>query len=250
MNKDWVLGLAVLLLLTACQRSTQLAVYTVSEAEGEEATGLHQLEITLLPYDRDSIFEALAQQAPEPEPQPPQDLVDLRDSVSVAQERWREAEAAWNEIRSELQSLSERMEGMDRSSTAYYQLYRRFDELDGQLRGLDRVKQRYFDAYTELQSAYSTRADSFSAVLAAWEDIAFEGYVEIVDSLLEARGEALYDTTEAGWAFFQAPRGRWWVYTRFELPFEELYWNVPYRSTGGADTLTLNSANAEVRPIF
>lgn len=250
MNKHWVLGLAVLLLLTACQRSTQLAVYAVSEGEGEEATGLHQLEITLLPYDRDSIFEVLAQQASEPEPQPPQDLVDLRDLVSVAQERWRQSEASWNDIRSELQALNQRMEGMDRSSTEYFQLYRRFDDLDGQLRRLDREKQSYFDAYTALQSDYSTRADSFSAVLAAWEDIAFERYVEIVDSLLEAVGEPLYDTTDVGWAFFQAPRGRWWVYTRFELPFEELYWNVPYRSAGGADTLILNSANAKVRPIF
>jgi len=192
----------------------------------------------------------LAQQAPEPEPLPPQDLVDLRDSVSVAQERWRETEGSWNDIRSELQSLSQRMEGMNRSSTEYFRLYRRFDDLEGQLWRLDREKQRYFDAYTELQRAYGTRADSFTAVLAAWEDIAFERYVELVDSLVEARGETLYDTTEAGWAYFQVPRGGWWIYTRFELPFEELYWNVPYRSSGGADTLILDGSNAEVRPIF
>lgn len=251
MNKHWVLGLATLVLLTACQRSTQLAVRAESNGEGEEVMGRAQLEIKLLRYDRDSIFVTLARQAPEPEPQPPQDLLDLRDSVSIAQERWREAEASWNDLRSELQSLSERMESMDRTSTEYFQLYRRFEDLDRQLRRLDRDKRIYFDRFTELQTAYTARADSFSAVVASWEDIAFERYAEIVDSLLEARGEELYDTTDAeGWAYFQVPRGRWWIHTRFELPFEELYWSVPYRSGGGADTVILNSSNAEVRPIF
>jgi len=251
MNKHWVLGLAMLVLLTACQRSTQLAVRAVSDGESEEMMGRAQLEIKLVRYDRDSIFETLARQAPEPEPQPPQDLLDLRDSVSTAQERWRETEASWNDLRSELQSLYERMQRMNRATTEYAQAYRRFDDLDGQLRRLDRDKQRYFDRFTELQSAYTTRADSFSAVLAAWEDIAFERYAEIADSLLEAQGEELYDTTDAeGWVYFQAPRGHWWIHTRFELPFEELYWNVPYRSTGGADTVILNSSNAQLRPIF
>ncbi len=88
-------------------------------------------------------------------------------------------------------------------------------------------------------------------MLAAWEDIAFESYAEIADSLLEAVGAELYDTTDAeGWVSYQAPRGRWWIHTRFELPFEELYWNVPYQSTGGADTVILNSSNAQLRPIF
>ncbi len=76
-------------------------------------------------------------------------------------------------------------------------------------------------------------------------------YTEIVDSLVEARGEELVDTTNAtGWADFSVPRGRWWVHTRTELVFEELYWNLPYGSTGGADTLVLNASNAETRPIF
>ncbi len=73
-----------------------------------------------------------------------------------------------------------------------------------------------------------------------------------MDSLLEARGaEELYDTTDAsGWAYVVVPGGQWWAYTRYELPFEELYWNVPYQSAGGADTLILNKSNADVRSIF
>jgi hypothetical protein len=252
MNKHWVLGLAVLAALTACSRSTQLAVRAVSEGAGGEEVGRTQQVIRLIPYDRDSIFEALTEAATDPEPQPPEDLMVLRDSVSNAQYRWTEAEGAWNDMRSQMQQLSDRMQNMDRASNEYAQAYRRFDDLDAQVRRLDRVKQQYFDRFTELQGQYRARADSFNAVLQAWEDAAFYPYGETVDSLLEAMGrEELVDTTDAdGWTFFSVPRGSWWVHTRASLVFEQLYWNVPYQSAGGADTLVLNNANADLRPIF
>jgi hypothetical protein len=142
MNKHWVLGLALLVTLTACSRSTQLAVQAVAEGTDGEEMARNQQVIRLLPYDRDSLFEVLATTASDPEPQPPRDLIDLRDSVAVAQEEWTTAEAAWNDMRSQMQQLSERMENMDRASNEYAQAYRRFDDLDRQVRRLDRDKQR------------------------------------------------------------------------------------------------------------
>ena len=251
MNKHWVLALAALVLLGACSRSTQLAVRAVTSTEGGEEMPRAQQIITLLPFDRDSIFSAMGERASAPEPQPPTRLLELRDSVSAAQERWRDAEAAWNDMRSEQQTLSERMQGMSRTSDEYFQAYERFDNLDVQVRRLDREKQGYFDRFTELQSGYTAVADSFSAVLTAWEDAAFEDYGEVADSLTEVLGEALEDTTDAsGWAYFTVPRGQWWIHTRAELVFEEQYWNLSYNSSGGTDTLVLNNSNAEVRPLF
>jgi hypothetical protein len=250
MNKRWVLGLAVAVLLIGCNRSTQLAVRSVS-GEGEAETARAQQVVRLLPYDRDSIFAALASQGAEPEPQPPADLIELRDSVAIAQSSWTEAEAVWNDMRSELQSLSERMDRMDRASREYADAYRRFVDLEIQEARLDREKQRYFDSFTDLQGDYRAGADSFNAVLEAWGDLAFEDYGEIVDSLIEALGEELVDTAgPSGWAYFSVPRGHWWIHTRAKLVFEELYWNLPYESTGGADSLVLNNANADVRAIF
>lgn len=252
MNKHWVLGLGFLVTIAACGRSTQLAVHAVSEgAEGEEVARNQQV-IRMLPYDRDSIFAVLSASASEPEPQPPSDLIALRDTVAEAQEQWVDSEAAWNDMRSQMQQLSDRMQNMDRASNEYAQAYRRFDELDRQVRQLDRAKQRYFETFTDLQEQYRARADSFNAVYQAWSDAAFDTYGEIVDSLLEVRGlEELSDTTEAdGMAYFTLPRGNWWIHTRAALVFEELYWNVPYQSTGGVDTVTLDNSNAQVRPIF
>jgi hypothetical protein len=242
------MGVAALLLLSACGRSTQLAVRAASD--GDE-TALSQQVIRLLKYDRDSIFSYLASLSSTPEPQPPEDLIQLRDSVAAAQIAWTEAEAAWNEGRSEMQTLSTRMENMNRTSDEYFAAYQQFDDLDVLVRRLDRAKQTYFETFTELQGAYRARADSFNVVAETWADAAFEDFGVIVDSLIEARGEELVDTTDAsGWAFFQVPRGEWWVHTRSKLVFEELYWNVLYSSGGGTDTLILNESNAQTRPIF
>ncbi len=251
MNKHWVLGVVTLLAFSACNRATELAVQAASEGADGEVMAQGQLVVQALPFDRDSIFQALASQAAAPEPQPPADLIELRDSVSVARQRWTEAEAAWNEMRSELQSLSERMRNMDRASREYANLFSRFDELDSQVGRLERVQTRYFEAFTGLQGTYRARADSFNAVLQAWEERAFVDYPEARDSLIEVLGEVLEDTTDdSGWAYFRVPRGTWWIYARTKLVFEELYWNVPYASAGGTDTLVINESNAEVRPIF
>ncbi len=250
MNKHWVLAVLALSLLSACKRPTELAVRALSGVEGEEPVPLAKQVIRVLPYDRDSIFDALAARAPQPEPQPPAELLSLRDSLATARKRWTDAESEWNELRSELEQLTERMKKMDRSSDEYFKAFRRWDQLDAQVRKLDRIQKRYFDEFTKLQNVYRALADSFNAVVTTWEDETFEDFESIVDSLTKERQE-LVDTTDAGgWAYFRVPRGRWWVHTRAKLVFEELYWNVPYESMGGVDTLILNRANAEIRPIF
>lgn len=252
MNKHWVLFLAALIPLTACGGATDLSVRVVSGGEGEESRGLANQVVRMLPYDRDSIFNALAQLAEESEPKPPQDLLTLRDSVAAARERWQTAETQWNDIRSELQELSERLQTLSRSSDEYFRGFQRFQELDRRVSGLEREQRQAFQQFTSLDSLYRARADSFSAVFQAWGDVAFDGYGLIVDSLLEAGGvQELWDTADGqGWASFRVPRGQWWLYTRAELVFDELYWNVPYQSEGGADTLILNRSNAEIRPVF
>ena len=92
MNKHQVLFLVTLLTVGACKGPTQLAVRAVSSGPEGKIVGRPQLVIRLLPYNRDSIFSLLAGRASRPEPQAPADLVELRDSIAVAQSRWRDAE--------------------------------------------------------------------------------------------------------------------------------------------------------------
>jgi hypothetical protein len=41
--------------------------------------------------------------------------------------------------------------------------------------------------------------------------------------------------------------GNWWIHARYDLPYAELYWNVPIEKDGEVQ-LQLTRENAEVRP--
>lgn len=253
MKRVLALGLG-LASLGACSRSGELVVQAaIGRDTTGAATGIDKLVIDLLPFDRDSIFEVLTRQASAPEPPIPPDLMALRDSLAAARELWTQAESQWNAVRAEMQDLSGSMDGMNRGSREYVQAYGRFTDLESQERSLARAKDQAFAEYEALQGRYSARADSIKVVRFNWEDEAFARYGEIVDSLLEASGRQIHtDTTGGGgYAVFRVPAGRWHVYTRYELPFEELYFNLPVQiEAGQQDTLRLTRDTAEIRPLL
>ena len=252
-KRGWSLLLCVVA-GSACSRSGELVVHAAFGRDTAGApTGIDRLVVDLLPYDRDSIFDALAAQAPTPEPEIAPDLLALRDSLAAARQLWTESESAWNVVRDQLERLSEQMQGMNRRSREYMEAFSRFDELDRQRVALERAKDQAFREYERLQRQYSVRADSIKVVRFNWEDDAFARFDEIVDSLLTATGRQIYtDTTSGGgYAVFRAPAGRWYVYTRYELPFQELYYNIPVQlEAGQTDTLPLTRDTAQVRPLL
>lgn len=245
--------LAILLLslapmLAAC--GSQLTVEVRTEA-GEATQPVEDLEVQFLPFDRDSLFEAMAAQASEPEPQVPAELQTQFDSVQALQETWREAETRWNDVRDSLRQLSSRLEGLDRRSREYRELFDAFGPLERRERALNRQRQETFDTFTALQQATQTRLDSVRAVIQSWEDLAFAEYADIRDGLLESLGrEIVVDTTNAeGLITRKLPGGMWWIHARVAVPSGELYWNVP-TDPAATDTLRLMPENAERRLAF
>lgn len=249
------LALAVLVvalpLLAACGGG-EVTVRVMSSTEDGEATPVEDAEVTFLPYDRDSVFSVLAERAEEAEPKPPAELKDQVQQVIDAQSEWRAAEERWANLRDSLKSLKSRMDGLDRTSKEYLQLFEQFNQLEERVNQLEARKDRLFDRFDSLQKATIQRQDSMRAVIQSWEEEAYRNYIPITDSLLRQRGvdpqEIPRDTTDAqGYAEVSLPGGDWWVYTRTSPgPYEELYWNehiVP----GQVDTLVLNRDNAEVR---
>ncbi|MFQ5890238.1 MAG: hypothetical protein ACE5JR_09310 [Gemmatimonadota bacterium] len=234
--------------LSGCGGS-DLTVQVLQEGAQGAATGVKNHVVFFIPFDRDSLFEALAAQAPEPEPRIPDDLLEAFDRISNLQEEWRQADAAWAEVRDSLQRLSDRLRGMDRRSRQYLQLFRRFTALEGRERQLNRQKQRAFDAFDNLQKAALTRADSVRAVIESWEDVAFADYSDIEADLLEAMEREIYqDTTDAdGYVTRRLPGGAWYVHSRLPIPSGELYWNVRV-DPRQVDTLRLSRDNGEPRP--
>lgn len=243
-------GLVALLPILAACGGSELTVMVLA-GEGDEQQPVANHQIVLLPFNRDSVFETLAAQAEEAEPQIPADLQAQFDSVAAMQEVWRADEAEWAEAREALQNLSGRLERLDRRSREYQQLYRQFDGLESTERRLNNTRQQAFQAFDELQRQTLARADSARGVIEAWEDIAFIDYMDIEAEILQDLGrEIAYDTTDAGGAVTTSlPDGTWYIHTRLSLPFSELYWNVPV-DPAATDTIQLTSGNAEERIKF
>ncbi len=243
-----ILSLLLAPLLAACGKDLTVEVY--SEA-GDEMQPVEDLEVQFLPFDRDSLFDALAARAQDPEPRVPDELRVQFDSVQTLQAAWREAESRWNDTRDSLRQLSDRLKGLDRRAREYRELFDRFNAMDQRERSLNQRRQRTFDAFTSLQVATQARFDSVRAVIQSWEDVAFADYTDLRDGLLEALGrEVVFDTTDAeGRITRKFPSGTWWVYTRVPVPSGELYWNVPV-DLSATDTLRLEPGNAEHRLAF
>lgn len=249
------IGLAILttLAFTACGPADA----TVFVALGDEANPepLDAVEVRLLPYDRDQIFDSLASEAAIPEPQVPPDLLAAQEEIAQAQQAWRDSETRWGVLRDTLQKLNDAMEGLNRAESLYRQLFMDYEDLEGDYQAADRNMGRLFNEFDALQQAAIGRMDSMRAVQGDWADQAFEDYDLVRFMKIEASGlEELADTTEAnGIADFQdgvAP-GMYWVHARHRLPYDELYWNVPVTITREEPfVLRLSRENADVRPIF
>jgi len=256
MRRSW---LAVLLLgstLTVACGQGQVVVSAEVEVPNPEGEGMvvrpiADTEVQLLPFNRDLVFDSLAEAFPTPEPTIPEDLLEAQEAIAIAQEEWRAAEQTWGQGRARLQEITQEMEGLSRGEAQYVALFREFQDVEGAVSRAERVKDQAFARFTELQEGYIQRADSMRLVREQWGDEAFASYGDVfLMKLRESGREILTDTTDAaGMAGFEVPPGQWWVYARTELPFSELYWNLPITvERGNPVQVSLNASTAEVRP--
>jgi hypothetical protein len=220
-------------------------------AQEGEGTPLSALQVRLLPFDRDALFDSLAQAYPQPEPQIPDTIFQLQQAVIERQREWQRAQVRWGTLRDSLQVLSNRMQGMPRGSGEYLVLFRDFNDLADEVDQLERQSNQAFEAFTNLQSRLTTEAQEITLQRELWADEAFAPADSIFQARLAERGgtEQVDTTSAQGVARFRNVRpGRWWVYSRFDRQFDELYWNVPIEVERGEDVqLILSEENAEAR---
>lgn len=247
---------ALLLGSTACSSPEVVVEAAIVQESTGETRALSDLPIRLLPYDRDAVFDSLEAVAATPEPSIPADLLAAQQTVREAQEAHSLAEARWQTVRDSLRVLSEATQRMSqqglRGTPQYQRAFDAFGAIDSQEGQLRAQAEAAFDRFTALQEATIERADSVRVVREAWADEAFRDFQDVVDAHLDRTGrEEFADTTNAaGLANFRVPAGQWWVYARYTLPYEELYWNLPIEVTGDGAQVQLNSENAERRPVF
>ncbi|MCY3546176.1 MAG: hypothetical protein OXH49_04800 [Gemmatimonadetes bacterium] len=252
-------GLAAILvttILAACGPGEATIIVALGDETSEDANALDGVEVRLLPYDRDQVFDSLtavAAAAGMPEPEVPPDLLAAQEEIAQAQQEWRDTETRWNVLRDSLQTLNNAMEGLNRAQRAYMDLYNQYQDLEGDYNRAEQQVGRLFDNFTSLQDAAIGRMDSINIVQADWADQAFEDVSLIIAAKTELAGlEEHADTTGVeGVAAFEAAPGQYWVYARHELPYNELYWNIPIAITREEPVvLRLTRDNAVVRQIF
>lgn len=238
------------MLLGACGGGEVVVQATADVADGQ-VRPIPGLPVRALPYDRDAVFDSLRAIYPTPEPEIPAQLALLQDSMARAQDAWRTSEARWRTGRDSLRALQQRLDGMSRASGEYVVLFRRFSELETQVNAAQRTMDQEFNRFETMQSRYTSSAEEISRARDQWADAAFADVESAIEARLQAsrRAEAADTTNENGIARLSRLKpGQWWIHARYDLPFEELYWNVPVNVEGEQVQIQLTRETAQVRP--
>lgn len=219
---------------------------------GPISRALSEVEVRLLPYDRDAVFDSITAAYPTTEPAIPPELLAAREQVRAAQSDLEQAQTRWNTLRDTLQDLGSAMESLDRRSAEYTLLFRDFTILEEQLPSVQRQSDAAFARFDSLQRGSIRASDSVRILRENWSDGAFADVSAIFTAKVEASGlDVAVDTTDArGVAnqHLQVAPGRYWIHARYELPYVELYWNVPVSVDRGEPVqVRLTRENAQER---
>jgi hypothetical protein len=248
----------VALALGACgpgQVDVSTEVELVNPETGQSAPqALSNLPVQLVPFDRDAFFDELAARVGTPEPELPQSLRIVRDSIAAATEVWRRLEIEWTPLAAEVESLNRELAEYETSAPMYQVIFRERTAAERVADAAQARRDSAFAVVDRLQQQSNAEMEGFRAELTAWENEAFAGYEEaLIERMDEAGNEIVTDTTDAdGRVSFIVPTGEWWVYARFPYTLqEEYYWNVPIEVRRDAPTqVLLNAGNADVRDLY
>ena len=248
--------MALLLGATACGPAEVVVTMEIEidnpDGEGRVVRPISDVVVQLLPYDRDAVFDSLHNVFPTPEPEIPQELLDARDRVAEAQERWQSTERRWNNLRDTLQKINAAIAQYSRGEARYVALYREYEDFDRQLSRIERETQAAFTEFTALQEGTIRQSDSIRILQENWADEAFAEAGVVFLAKQRASGlQAALDTTDASGVareYLKVRPGQYWLHARYPMGYTELYWNLPITVERGEPVqIQLNRANAQER---
>ena len=258
MRRSWLVSTVIgSLFVTACGPGQVAITAEIDlpnpEGEGTIVAPLADLVLEFAPFDRDAVFDSLAEAFPTREPQVPPDLLEAQEEIAAADAAWRASEDTWALARDRQLQITQEMEGLNPAEARYLQLFNEFQDLDVRVSRAEREKDRAFQTFTGLQEGFILRRDSMRIVRGQWADEAFADYFAVVGAKLAETGmDMVLDTTDAaGMALVDLPPGQWWVHARYEEAWSNLYWNEPITVVRGEpQPFILSRQNAKVRDIF
>ncbi len=256
MRRTVAFALSLLLSAAACGPSEVVVTIEIEvpnpEGEGTVVRALSDVEVQLIPFDRDAVFDSLTQAYGTPEPEVPQELIDRRGVVQEAQARWDEANRTWSTIRDTLQKLNTAMEPLARGEARYVTLFREWQEWESQLNAAEREVNAAFEEFDSLQQGTIRESDSIRILQDNWADDAYADVGTVFAEKARTSGlDWVVDTTDANGVArgnLMVKPGTYWVHARYELPYTELYWNHMITVEGGEPmTVRLTRENAQER---
>ena len=254
MRRTLPFPLTLLIAAGACGQAEVVVMIEIdvanAEGDGTVPLALADVEVQLLPYDRDAIFDSITAVFPRPEPQIPPDLLAAREELQVLQATWDAAQRRWGMIRDTLGKINAAMEEYSRAEAQYTILFLEYGDFESQLEGATRDNDAAFEAFDRLQQGTIKAADSVRLLQDSWADDAFAEVGTIFLTLQRATGlDVVADTTDAnGMARLRVKFGQYWLHARYDLPYTELYWNVPIDIQRGERLeIRLDRAKAEER---
>lgn len=244
--------LAGTILFSACGPAEVVVTVELQSAEGE-ARPVGDLQVQLIPFDRDAVFDSLETAFGEPEPAIPADVLEAQQAIAEAQAEWQQQLQREATLREQLQGINSELETLPPNSGRYRVLFQDFNDVEAQLNSATRAAESAFEEFTELQAANVAAADSIRIVREAWANDAFAEVDMAFMQRMESTGlDMATDTTDAnGVARLAVAPGTYWVHARLERANDELYWNEMVEIPGGEPfVFTLSMENAERRPLI
>lgn len=256
MRRTFPFVFALLLGAAACGPAEVVVTVEIEvpnpEGEGTVVRPLSDVEVQLIPFDRDAVFDSLTNEYGTPEPEVPQDLIERRDAVQQAQAEWDDATREWQTIRDTLQKLSNAMDQYSRGEARYVTLFNEWQDWEARLSDAETEREETFTVFDSLQQGTIRESDSIRILQDNWADDAFADVTTVFAEKHRVTGlDWVVDTTDASGVArgnLMVKPGDYWVHARYELPYTELYWNLPITVERGEPvTVRLTRENADER---
>lgn len=226
--------LAAALLLACADSGRELVVRVSIPGLDSVESPVPQTLVMVLPYDRDSLRDALAAAAGTQRPRAAEAELDSLFAL------FREPFTAFVTASSTVERLADSL-----PATSDPGLRARLAEA----RAAQRRAQTRLD---EVRTAIGGRVDTLRAEVQLWEHSAFQNWSAEVEQLGRGRRAPFADTTGArGTATLRIPGGAWWIHATAHDPLDpnsRWYWNIPVPAD--ADTLELNARSGARRARY
>lgn len=211
---------------------------------------MSELAIIALPYNRDSIIQALESAAGSPRPH----VTELDSLFAIFRDPFVSYSAASmteRQLQDTLAALGAVLDTLPRNREEYRALYTSYTELHDSLPAVTERRAELGERLDKVRSRINPLIDSLRREVVQWENSTFASYEQETEAAARRSGKTPMQriTDATGWATFQLEGDGWWIYARAwdaTDPNAQWYWNVPV--TG--DTVRLDSRNGERRPRY